>query len=64
MSTYKIVRRFFKDYEPQIIATGLDLDEAKAHCKDPETSSRTATQPEPVALTQSHGPWFDGYEEE
>ena len=64
MATYKIVRRFFRDVQPKIIARGLSLEEAQAHCKNPETSSSTATSPKAIKLTVSKGPWFDGYEEE
>lgn len=65
MPTYEIVR-FFSNTERrrEIIASGLTLDEAKAHCSDPETSSRTATDPAKVEYTARVGHWFDGYEEE
>lgn len=48
MTTYMIIRfRFDKDSE--VIATGLTLEEAQAHCRREDT----------------HGEgWFDGYEEE
>lgn len=63
--TYRIVRRYFNDHiEPEVIDHGLTLEEAQAHCKDPETSSRTATNPEAKARTDRFGPWFDGYEAE
>ena len=56
MTTYKIMRYKFEHY-PEERACGLTLAEAKEHCNDPETSSTTATDPEP-------GQWFDGYTEE
>lgn len=59
MSTYKI-RRFYQNGEPVTTRTGLTLDEAKAHCNNPETSSQTATDPK----IDQRGPWFDGYEKE
>lgn len=37
------------------------LDEAQAHCHDPETQSSSATSPEAVERTQKHGAWFEGY---
>lgn len=47
-ATYKIIR-FHQDDDNEVIATGLTLEEAQTHCKDPST----------------HGEgWFDGYEEE
>lgn len=64
MSTYRTIRMFFNDYDTEVIEEGLTLEEAQAHCHDPETSSSTATGEEEVALTQERGPWFDGYEEE
>lgn len=64
MSTYKIVRFYQKRRFNDTIRTGLTLKQAKAHCSDPETSSKTATTPEATQTTLKHGPWFDGYEEE
>lgn len=62
--TYRIVRFFQQDHPKEIIATGLTEEQAKAHCKDPETSSSTATGPHAVERTQRLGAWFDGFEEE
>ena len=65
MTTYRIVRMY---QNPSIVSewidTGLTLEEAQAHCKDPETSSKTATDPRLNTLTAVFGEWFDGYEEE
>ena len=57
--TYRIVRFFFtgRGNGNTIRATGLTLEEAQAHCQDPETSSETATD-------GPAGQWFDGYNEE
>lgn len=63
MATYKIVR-FYMNGGRRTIDTGLTLEEAQAHCQDPETSSRTATTAKARARTKANGPWFDGYEEE
>jgi hypothetical protein len=52
MSTYKIVRKY-KDSHPdhnKVIARGLTLEEAQAHCNDLKTEEK--------------GVWFDCYYEE
>jgi hypothetical protein len=66
MTTYRIVR-FYRDNPDangQIVETGLTLDEAHAHCNNPETSSATTTSAVGQARTRYHGPWFDGFESE
>lgn len=66
MTTYKIVR-FYRDNDEmngRTIATGLTLEQAQAHCRNPETSSASATGREATAHTEQYGPWFDGYDEE
>lgn len=62
-NSYKIVRMFEKK-ESQVIRRGLTLDEAQSHCRNPETSSRTAKSAEAKIRTELYGRWFDGYEEE
>lgn len=57
-TTYAIYRHYLKDGKV-FIKGGLTLEEARAHCSDPETSSKTATKPD-----LSRGPWFDGFDEE
>jgi hypothetical protein len=59
--SYKIVRSFFKGGH-RVIERGLTLEEAQAHCRDPETSSTTATSYVARKRTEQRGPWFDGYE--
>jgi hypothetical protein len=61
--SYKIVRMYFQGGK-RTVKRGLTLEQAQAHCQDPETSSRTCTKPRNVRLTKERGPWFDGYEEE
>ena len=63
MVTYNIIRKFFEGAEEEI-KSGLTLKEAQKHCSDRETSSRTATGAEAIALTEARGPWFDSYDEE
>ena len=58
---YKIVRAYFRGGK-RTIETGLTLEDAQAHCRDPETSSKTATSSAARRRTRIMGPWFDGYE--
>ena len=59
---YFIQRHFKNTIGAKVfIATGLTLEEAQAHCKDDETSSRTATSKEALELTARCGPWFESY---
>ena len=59
---YRIVRMYFKGGR-RVIKSGLTLEQAQAHCQDPETSSSTCTKARNVQRTKARGPWFDGYEE-
>lgn len=62
---YKIERLYFnRPGHRRTIDTGLTLEQAQAHCKDPETSSRTCTSAAGKRRTREHGPWFDCYTEE
>lgn len=62
--SYKVVRMYQDSNIPRrTIERGLTLEEAQAHCKDPETSSSTATGKTARARTRRLGAWFDGYEE-
>lgn len=63
MDRYKIVRMFFNGNR-RIILRGLTLEEAQAHCKNPETSSSTCVKQTGKQRTRRHGAWFDGYERE
>jgi hypothetical protein len=63
--TYKIVRNYFnRSGRGRTVARHLTLDEAQAWCRDPETSSSTATKAVNVQRTKRMGPWFDGYDKE
>lgn len=65
MATYKIIRLFQSERVPRrTVKRGLTLEQAKAHCRSPETSSRTATTAEAEECTRVYGPWFDGYDVE
>ncbi len=61
---YKVIR-FYRDHPGQrrTIDTGLTLEQAQAHCSNPETSSSTCTSSTGKRRTKRMGPWFDGYEE-
>lgn len=63
-AVYDIVR-LYRDAYPRrrIIKRGLTLEQARAHCSNPETSSSTATNPVARRRTAAIGPWFDGYQE-
>jgi len=64
-STYSIIRMFQDEDQPsRVIKQGLTLEQAKAHCSDPETSSSTCTNPIGLDRTERLGRWFDGFEEE
>jgi hypothetical protein len=64
MPTYKIVRKYLRNTPDEVLATGLTLEQAQAHCQDPETSSKTATNAAGQPLADTVGPWFDAYYEE
>ncbi len=64
MDSYKIVRFFQHNHPPKVIKRGLTLVEARAYCRNPETSSRTATGDSAKLLAKRCGPWFDGYDKE
>src|SRR5262249_1984409 len=57
---YKVVRMYQdRDKRSRTMKRGLTLQQAQAHCQDPETSSRTATSRTATRHTAKHGPWFD-----
>jgi hypothetical protein len=63
MSFYNIVRHYYTKPK-RTIKRGVTLKEAQAHCRDPETSSRTCTSAASKRITARAGcSWFDGYEE-
>lgn len=59
---YKIVRHYEDAaVNRRTIKTGLTLEQAQAHCADPETSSSTCTNAAGKARTRRLGRWFDGW---
>jgi hypothetical protein len=62
---YRIRRNFQRpEHRAVTIKTDLTLEEAQAHCQDPETSSSTYTLAKNKRITERKGPWFDGYEKQ
>lgn len=62
--SYRIVR-FYRTagIKRRTIMTGLTLEEAQAHCRDPQTSSSTCTNKTGKDRKSRVGDWFDAYEE-
>jgi hypothetical protein len=72
---YKIVRCMYKrpsygerghlTARHRTVRTGLTLEQAQAHCNDPETSSKTATGAAARRISRRWPgwDWFDTYEE-
>lgn len=58
--TYKIIR-FYSNGNKDVTQRGLTLDQAQAHCRDPETASSTATYPDGADWGLPVPDWFDGY---
>ena len=59
---YKIVRQYLRDHTlSRTIKSGLTLEQAQAHCSDPETSSSTCTRSDRKRITKRKGAWFDSY---
>jgi hypothetical protein len=62
VTTYRIVRYYQRrELRSRTIRRGLTLEEAMAHCEDPETHSATCTKPHNRARTRRLGDWFDGF---
>lgn len=60
---YRVIRMYKEaGIRQRVIKTGLTLEQAQAHCRDPETSSSTCTRYTGRARTKACGQWFDGYE--
>ena len=66
--SYKIVRHYqnyvgpsHAQYRRRTVMSGLTLEEAQAHCRSSETSSRTCTNHAGKTRTKRYGHWFDGF---
>lgn len=65
MTSYRIVRCYMNDHSrPRTVKRGLTLEQAQAHCRSPEASSKTATSAAGRRRTKLRGPWFDGYDDD
>lgn len=58
--TYKIVRQYYKGGS-RCIRKGLTLEQAQAHCNDPETASKTATSIKAKRAEARGDGWFDSF---
>jgi len=58
---YRVVRFFYRSGRNVTVYDRMTLEEAQAHCRDSDSSSRTATDKAGRARTRKCGPWFDGY---
>jgi hypothetical protein len=62
---YKVQRLYFrKPGVKRTIKSGLPVEQAQAHCSNPETSSSTCRLAVNTRRTRQHGPWFESYTEE
>lgn len=63
--TYKILRFYQRSHTMrETVRTGLTLEEARKHCNDPDTQSKTCMTEEGMQRTAEKGPWFEGYDPE
>lgn len=63
MDYYKVVRFYMRGHK-RTLKIGLTLDEAQAHCRNPENSYKTCTRYDQRERTRKRGPWFDGYQKD
>jgi len=67
---YKIVRQYENDRKPRVMRKNLTIEQAREHCEDPETSSKTAKRAcngDEVRIEKWHKAnkhWFDGFTEQ
>ena len=59
---YRVIRLYRDTDHRETVIERCTLEEAQAHCKDPETSSSTATGSAARERTRRMGAWFDGYD--
>lgn len=61
---YVILRFFMEERPPELICSTNTEEAAKQVCSHPNGSSRTATAPALLKLTEEEGPWFVGYRDQ
>ena len=61
MKLYSVFRFYENRPGRYLVRDGLTLKEARKHCRDKESSSRTCTSNDE---RPEYGNWFDGYEPE
>ena len=61
---YVIERHYLDRGTKRVIKRNITLEEAQAHCHNPETRSKTATSTAARALTERVGAWVDRFEEQ
>lgn len=63
---YKIVRFYIGNKAKHTVRgmTGLTLEQAQAHCRNPQSGSQTCTDSKGKRRTRTFGAWFDGYTKE
>lgn len=65
MATFVVHRNYQRDDIPkEVLKRGLTLEEARAHCEDPEAASKTAKSRVAVEATKHLGDWFDSFTQE
>jgi hypothetical protein len=62
--TYRLVRFYADEAGEKVLAEGKTYEQVIRWCRDPETSSKTASSDAARRHTTKHGVWFDGFVEE
>lgn len=62
MTYFKVIRYYERSGKKKTIKRGLSEEEAQAHCRDSESSSRTCKFVAGERRTARLGPWIDRYE--
>ncbi len=60
---YNIVRHYYRGGH-RVIARGLSLEQAQAHCSSEDTHTGSGASAKARRVTRRNGPFFDGYSHE